>query len=345
MIEPGKELKVSPWQLPVGLLISVAFLYLAAHNLSWDAFFGNLRRVNLGSIGLAAMITAVAYVLRGFRWMLFFQKTERPSWLDSMRVMLVGYAGNNILPARAGELLRAHYMAQRMGMSRSRVLATIVLERAFDALALVALLIIALPVVGRRIPHLEGVAWLGVCLLLMLIALFVAWEVRGRRRDTSAPPVAGFVGRMLRRADDFVGGLHTLGSHMTLLGISGLSLAIWTLDALSFWQTMRAFPVAVPWDAALAVCVFGNIGTMIPAGPGAVGTFEFAVVAVLKPWGYDASVSMGMAVMIHLLQFLLTTGAGFISWLTLTRAVRIKEYPKAGRMGGGFAAGRRSGGA
>lgn len=295
------------WHVPLGIAVSLGFLYLAVRHLDWAAFFGYLRRISTLHVAAAAAITTSAYLLRGLRWRFFFPRDERPTWWDSERVLLVGFAGNNILPARAGEVLRAHFMGRLSGLSRTRVLATVLLERAFDALSLVLLLMVALPVMGRRLPHLEGVAWLGAILLALFPGGFVVARWQGRAR----------VGRIAQ----FLRGLDSLGNYAALGGIASLSLVIWLLDTGSVWMTMRAF-APMGWDAALAVTVFGNIGTMIPSGPAAVGTWEYAVCAVLAPWGMDPAMAFGMALVIHLLQFVLTTAGGGLSWAALLARAR-----------------------
>ena len=305
----------SAWFRTVGgLVVSAFFLALASRHLEWTQFARALEQVSPPFLVLASGLTTTSYLLRGWRWRRIFPPPDLPTFAESFGVMLIGYAANNVLPARAGEVLRAHLLGRRLGISRARVLATIVLERAFDALSLVVLFALAVPLLGPRLSHGREVVGVGVVLLVGLVAMALLRNRVGRTAndpaqedEPSAPP---------SRLQHFVHGLQTLGSARAAAGLMGLSLGIWLIDTASFWATMCAFPqVRVPWGAALSASVFGNLGTLIPAGPAGVGTFELAVREVVTPWGIDASTALAMAVVIHLLQFVLTTGAGAVAWV------------------------------
>lgn len=298
-----------------GLGVSAVFLALAARHQEWGQFTQAVRQVSPGFLVLAACLTTGSYLLRGWRWQRLFPPPDVPTLGETFSAMLVGYAANNVLPARAGEVLRSHLLGRRLRISRARVLATVVLERAFDALSLVALFALAAPLLGHRLSHGREVLGLGVVLAVFLGGMFILWRRHhGRGTGETAPPdEPTFLGSRLRQ---FAHGFESLGSIRAAASLMGLSLVIWMIDTTSFWATMCAFPqVHVPWGAALSASVFGNLGTLIPAGPAGVGTFELAVREVVTPWGIDATTALAMAVVIHLLQFTLTTGAGAVAWI------------------------------
>ncbi|HXE72124.1 MAG TPA: lysylphosphatidylglycerol synthase transmembrane domain-containing protein [Candidatus Nitrosotenuis sp.] len=298
-------------RLALGLLVSGLFLYLAVRNLSWADFWASLRSVEPGRVGLAALLMVGAYALRAVRWRLFFRREEAPGWWTSQGVVLLGFAANNLLPARSGELVRAHCMARLIGSSPARVLAMIVLERAFDALSLVVLTLVALPAASRTFPGMGSLGWLGVAVVVVLAMLFWLWRTSGAGGDLRLFGAERLLGQ-------FREGLHSLGRPPALAGIAALSLAVWSADVLWWWCAMSAFPARrLPWDAALAACVFGNVGTLIPSGPGAVGTLEAAIVLVLGLWGFEPGQAFAMALLVHVLQFVYTTSTGWISWMAL----------------------------
>lgn len=83
--------------------------------------------------------------------------------------VLVGYTGNNVLPARAGEFLRAIYLGNKEAVSRVSVLGTIFIERIFEGLVIVGVLLLCTllsappkgPFRGDLFPHRGGISFRG----------------------------------------------------------------------------------------------------------------------------------------------------------------------------------------
>ena len=114
-------------------------LYLALRGLDWAAFFESLRQANYFYISLIVFWSSSTYFLRAMRWrvLLNYQKTLSPAgvfWAN-----MAGYLGNNILPARVGELIRAAYVSRRETIPVVFVLATGFTERLVDLAALVVI--------------------------------------------------------------------------------------------------------------------------------------------------------------------------------------------------------------
>src|SRR5918997_4135927 len=123
-----------------GLLVSVLFVYLAVRKVD---LLESLRV--LGSLDprwlFAGMLVylLLALPIRGLRWRLILREQKPLSLKEIMVPIYVGYMANYVLPARVGELYRAHFLGRRARMSRSGAVASIVIERTFDGLMLVAM--------------------------------------------------------------------------------------------------------------------------------------------------------------------------------------------------------------
>ena len=78
--------------------------------------------------------------LRALRWKLLLNSSKRFNVNDLYKGQLIGYFGNNILPLRAGELIKAYYIGNKYGKSKSKIFGSIILERIFDFLGLFFLL-------------------------------------------------------------------------------------------------------------------------------------------------------------------------------------------------------------
>ena len=131
----------------------------------------------------AAPVYAGALWLRAARWRRILWPELPLGARGTLAPMLVGYAANNVLPARAGELLRALILKRRHGTSRSAAVGTIVVERALDGLVLALFLSGTVAVAGGSGPlRLLAVAGLGAFVvataLLVLLSQSPAWAGR-----------------------------------------------------------------------------------------------------------------------------------------------------------------------
>src|SRR5512147_18292 len=127
---------VKRWQLWLGLAVSAIFLWLALRNLKLEEVFGYLQTANYGWLlpGIAVYFLAVGG--RTWRWHYLLKPLKEVSLRRLFPVVTIGYMGNNVYPARAGELLRAYVLKRNEQVSASASLATIVVEKMFDGLVM-----------------------------------------------------------------------------------------------------------------------------------------------------------------------------------------------------------------
>ena len=120
----------------LGLAVSALFLGLLFVGVDRDELWESLREVDARWLLAAAPVYAAALWLRAARWRRILWPELPIGARETFAPMLVGYAANNVLPARAGEVLRALILKRRHGTSRSAAVGTIVVERALDGLVL-----------------------------------------------------------------------------------------------------------------------------------------------------------------------------------------------------------------
>mgnify|MGYP006280338281 CR=1 FL=1 len=133
---------IVPW------LITVGALYLAFHGLDWEGFWEHLRSAQPSYIFAAILLTTVSYILRAARWPLLFPQVNFPL-VSAWKVLVLGFFMNNILPARAGELVRAHLGAKVLGKPGTLVLATVASERLADGLTISMFFVAIIGWLGR----------------------------------------------------------------------------------------------------------------------------------------------------------------------------------------------------
>jgi uncharacterized protein (TIRG00374 family) len=278
---------------------------------------GELRQANLPILGAAIAISVVSTVVRAFRWgaMLGNKPTVRLRYLYTS--MMIGYLANNVLPARMGELVRIYVLQRKTGVGKSTSAATVVLERLLDALLLLGLLallapLVALPDVIRGASPVVLGGFLGVVGLVVVLAFW--GEPAARRVAHLVQPLSRKAARRLQdMLHRFVGGLEAIRRPRQAVVVLALTAWVWAGDACSFWLVMDALHLELPWLAALFVLGVVSLSFLIPAAPGAVGTYEFFAVAAVGPFHLPGSQALGLALVLHAAAYLVATGMGLVS--------------------------------
>src|SRR5258706_4858882 len=132
----------------VAMLLAAALLYYSLRGIQWSQVGGLVAGARLSYLGLGCCLITVTLFLRAFRWRILLTAEGPVGIPDAFWATSAGYFGNNFLPARAGELVRAFMISASTGLNKAYVLATAFSERVADAIALVvisALVLLTLP--------------------------------------------------------------------------------------------------------------------------------------------------------------------------------------------------------
>jgi glycosyltransferase 2 family protein len=297
--------------------------------------FETLGAVTWWVIAPSLFVLAVAIFLRALRWRALFEPHSRPPVGPTVRATLIGLMFNWVLPLRAGEAARVLALAKETRASRVEVLATAVAERLYDVVALLLLLFVATP-------FLPSVSWLGkaavaaLAFTTVLAAMIITLHVWGERPLRWA---FGGLARLPRisvertefAATNLVRGLAALRRPEIATRGVVLTLVSWLAVALSNWLLLAGFDFGLGFDAALLVAIATNLSLVIPASPGAIGTFEAAVIVALSAYGVDESRALSYAILLHLLNSLPTVLAGLVALHRSTAASRSVPDASAGR--------------
>ncbi|MBI3979843.1 MAG: flippase-like domain-containing protein, partial [Chloroflexi bacterium] len=303
--------------------LTAVFLYLAVQNVHPAQLFEVLRAVDYWQLLPAAALTLTGYVFRTVRWRSILAPIKRLSVTTLFPILIMGFAANNVLPARMGEIIRAYGVGRRAGISRSLGLATIFIERVFDGITLLLVMVVVLalfPSSGRDLnTRLVGgfaaavfvLAGGGLLLLLHRRALAL------RLLDAAVRPLPGRIAALARRMlGNFIEGLEVLRGGRHLLGVVFFSLVVWGCEAASYVLVLRAFPIELTTVerllAGLFVLVFVNLGIMVPSAPGYIGTFQFFARLALTAFGVGGALALAIAVAAHAMQYLLVTSLGAV---------------------------------
>ncbi|HEV2058410.1 MAG TPA: lysylphosphatidylglycerol synthase transmembrane domain-containing protein [Solirubrobacteraceae bacterium] len=297
---------VRPLLALVGLAITAVCMYIAVRGVDVDEAVAALRDSNLVWLVPALPVFAAAVVLRGVRWWALYDREQRPPLRAVMYALLVGYFFNNILPARAGEAARVIALYSRARTSRAEIIATVVVERVFDMLALLLILLCAYPWLPE-ISWLRNAAILGAIVTIVLAALIVLvvrydvravhWLLHPLRRIRRP----GFAARVEFAAINATRGLVALRSPVIAVRGFALTVASWVVLAISFWILMDAFALDLPFAAAILATVAINLSLVLPSSPAALGVFEAATIIALTAFDVPHAAALSYAIVLHVL--------------------------------------------
>jgi glycosyltransferase 2 family protein len=305
----------------IGAVLAVALLLWALRGVHLDELLRQIRGADLWPLALGVILATVAFPVRLVRWRLLLRDEAGgplgawPLW----HATAIGFMANNLLPFRAGELVRVFAATKLSGARFTATMSSVAVERIFDGLAVIGLLAAGLlfsdlpagVMVGgvslARAAQIAGLLSLAALICAVAIVLFPVAAERIVRRALPAGP---FTDRIVALIEGIRHGLASLRSPVLLAGVVFWSLALWLLNAASFWVSFAAFDIPVGFGGALVLQGVLVIGISVQLTPGFVGQFEAAVVAALALYGISNEVASSYAIVYHGATFLPITLAG-----------------------------------
>ncbi len=318
---PFNNRRGKQWQIGLGLLISAGFLWLALRNMHLGDVWQNLRGANYAWLLPTVLAYFVTVGLRAWRWQIVIAPIKRVAWRRLFGIVVLGYLGNNIYPFRIGELLRVLALHEWEDVPVSGALATLLVERVFDGLAVLALVFVALPLLNLPGIQVQALVVSASVLFFGLLAVFVALALQPERALRLVTWLSGrFVpGRwrdgVLGVSGRFLQGLAALRSGRGVTAVLLISVLIWLVETAKYWFVMRAFPFEVSFVALMLTNGVVNLATILPSTPGFVGTFDLPIIATLSFMGVDAALAAAYTVVVHATFWLSSTVFGVVYML------------------------------
>jgi uncharacterized protein (TIRG00374 family) len=279
-------------------------------------------------LGAGLALYALATLLRGERWhwILHFAHVPAPRG-ECYALTTVGYMGNNVLPARAGEALRVVLMSGRTDASKRTVIGSIIAERLLDVIALGTIFIVTVyGVLGARVlPTDRPILAAGLTFLGFVAACVALWVLRRhhffeRVRDWLRP-LADAPRAMLAREG------------IVLLLVTFL---LWAIEAAVYYAVARSVDLGISMTGALYLVALTNFVAALPAAPGSIGTFDAAVAWGANKLGATGSASVGYLIMLRFVLYVPITLVGLLvlvtrygGWARLRSALRVERAEPA----------------
>lgn len=299
------------WQFWVGLGISALFLWLALRGLRLQDVWSALQQANFIWLLPGIAVYFIAVWARAWRWHYLLRPIKAIPTRTMFPIVAIGYMGNNIYPARAGEVLRAYVLRRNEGVSISASLATIIVERAFDGVVMLSFVFLNLREVAgltadsrfagsiRDLAIWGTALFFGAVLVFLLMAIFPKQTQRIIHWMVERILPERWRTQSLDLAERFLGGLASLRSTKDVGMVLLTSIVIWLLETGKYWFVMHAFPFEVSFFTLMLMNGVVNLATTIPSAPGYLGTFDAPGIAVLEAYGVPGELAAGYTLLLH----------------------------------------------
>ncbi len=312
--------------LILSLLIASVLLYLSLSGLDWGAFWRTVSQGNYEIIWIVIPIVSFNYFQRAVHWRLLIRSEKKIPVLAVFWANMVGYMGNAYLPARAGELLRSAFLGEKSGLGTSFILATALVERFLDVIALVLVGAVALSFQGNASMMLvEAISLMAVLGFVGLLVILILPSQESRMLhllDRFPLPKAAseFLSRQIRR---FLLGAQSLRNSRRLAGFVMMTGLIWLIDAFGVTLGVRIISQTLRLDQAFILLAALGLSSAIPSTPGYVGVYQFVALLVLVPFGFSQPQALAYILISQILGYIVISFWGLIGLFQINRMKNI----------------------
>lgn len=319
----------------LGLVVTIGCLAAALSGVDFGAVRNSFARADYTLLPVILLSLFAYFYLKAIRWTLLLQPLRRFRVKDVFAPMMIGFMGNNILPAHLGEFMRVFVLGRQTGLSKTAIFTTVVLERIFDVVAILAFLGTSLLFVDGLSDSyrttsivMAGITSAGILVLLAYVC-WTAWFVRVAeaildKLQFLPQSLRTTIAEMLESGAD---GLGSLRSVRLAAGIVVTSAAQWFLMGVMVYAALWSFDMRPSLTASFVVVGVTAFGVTVPSSPGFFGVIQLCFWVSLSVFGYDKADVFAASVYYHLAQYIPVTllGLYYVSRLGIGFSALRKE--------------------
>lgn len=305
----------------LGWIISAGLIFGLAARLDWHTTWDVFTTSNIWLILAAACLNIIVVVVKTVRWQLIMYTKRRTHFWRLFKAMMIGLAGNNVLPARGGDWYRIYLLGKWERISHAALASMTGLDKLFDGIAILAIfsavsLQSTLPEWVRRSTLVVTGVVVGSLIVCILLRIH-------HRRNVNTP---------LDKMGKLRALVYHLGAGMSILEEKGrfgitlvLSLVIAVMQIATLALVQHAFNITAPLWVPVLVFVAINLAITVPSAPSNIGPFEVAAVLAYTWLGFTKEMAFNAALMYHIVQVIPVTAIGAYYYVTTFRHGAPKE--------------------
>ena len=305
----------SRWYLVASLLLAGVLLVLTFRGVAVNDMLTVLRQGRLDLILLAFVTLSVSYFVRGLRWRVLMSAEKHLPHIMVFWATMIGYLGNNLLPARAGEVIRAAALGRKANISKGFVLGIIFAERGIDVVALVLISAISIVALEDSPDWLPNAVLLATVLgLVAVVGLFLTTRFESVFLKTIGRfPLPGVLRtKAASLIPRFLLGIRAFQHPGRALSLVAFTVVVWLLDGAMAIEVARALNLTLDLPQALLLLAALALASTVPLTPGYVGVYQFVAVTVLVPFSFLESEALAYIIALQALAYSVVLTLGFV---------------------------------
>ncbi|MBT3182218.1 MAG: flippase-like domain-containing protein [Deltaproteobacteria bacterium] len=308
----------------LGWLISAILIATLFAKLDLRTIWHGLTSAKWNYLIAASILNLGVVVIKAVRWQWLMSPQKRTHFWNIFKATMIGMAGNNVLPARGGDLLKIYLLCKWEKVSKTVLASIIGLDKLFEGLTILILF-------GIMSMHSTFPEWVQkgtlIISILMTVMLAISILLLIHHRKTVSQ-LEDELGKFSRIAKKLGSGLSALANYRIGIATLFLSVIICAIQIVVIWLCQEAFGQHLDlWVPAL-VYVAINLAIIVPSAPSGIGPFETAAVLAYSWLGITAEMGFDIAIMYHLIQLIPITIIGFIMYIRSTKRTKLSKIEK-----------------
>lgn len=317
--------KKSKLLLYTSIIISIVFMYFCFRKIDYVVFVRSLSEIAIKPVLLSIACLIFGYYIRAIRWK-YILVDKNLKFSNLFSASMIGNMGNNIFPLRVGEIIRCYVLGYQERISKSRILASVMFERILDGITVLMFFIVSMIVTNMGKIFIRG----SIVATLIFGSILLIMIYSKKYQDSFLKIISylflffpdGIKIKIRQKSNSFLTGLDILHNKKYLM-LSGIySVLFWGSGITGAYFLLIATGKEISLDLPIILNFALVIGVMIPSAPGFIGTYHFVVIAILGMYGWDRSLSAGMSVLFHGIQFMVPIIIGL--FLTMRMGLNFK---------------------
>lgn len=302
----------------IGILVTVVCLVAAVWGIDLQQIQESFRQANYWTLPVMLLLLFIFFWLKALRWKMLLEPVQKLSVSQVTPAMMIGFMGNNILPAHLGEFLRVYVLSRQFQFPKTTVLSTVVLERLFDIVAILTYLGIGMYFAPNFSEEYRTTSLITVGVLAATVVALAAYLIWTEAVINLFQKIFNFlpflpeklthlVMEMMRSGAE---GMASMKSGRLMFGILWTSYAQWLVNGLSILVALWSFQINVSPLAAFVVLGVTAFGVTVPATPGFFGIVQFCFAFSLQAFGVPKADAFAASIYYQLSQYIPVTLTG-----------------------------------
>jgi len=297
-------MKTKQWTMILGMLLSIILLIIVFARLDWETFFKTLATFSLPYLLLATVMIIINVLLRSLRWNLI-AGVPLTQFKSFWQAASIGYLGNMIYPARAGEALRIVAIHHFVPLALERAVTSAVIDRMLDMIIAGLFVLWVLQLHSQRLHPNFGKGAILIFIIATISLIITVYYAKNWQDKIQQWQPSGKKWQQ-RLKISIIHGLESvkiLRQARHLFALLFITTLVFVCDFYWMWQMTSALGWSLPFTAGMTVSLFIVVGISLPSAPAYVGIFQIACVFALQLYGIAESQAVAYSFILQLLIF------------------------------------------